>query len=180
MTAVPTAKSRIRSNALAYLCLGLLFLVSIASWERNASNNIDYILHGEELVRNPFSIDSLTWGIRNLTPEATAAGVRSGDILLAIAGHPVQGLSDFFGAARRARLGDHLQVRVRSVDATGPVEKDLSIELGPFTYLGLTKAGSSAFPWIILPSIVLPLFCILLGFWVAAVRVNDGAAWLLL
>jgi sigma-B regulation protein RsbU (phosphoserine phosphatase) len=171
---------RVRARSLAYAGLAILFLISCTQWARNTSTSIDYILHGEEIVRDSFDIDPITGGARHLAPETEAAGLRSGDIVVAVEGHPVQGLSDLYGATRRARLGDCLRVRVRSATAPGPIEKELSIELRPFTYLGLTKAGSSAFPWIILPSILLPLFCIILGFWVAAVRVRDSAAWLLL
>jgi phosphoserine phosphatase RsbU/P len=177
---VPSAKSRIRTNGLAYLCLGFLFLISFTQWVRAASTSVEYILHGETFVNTPFDINQITGAARGVGPEAEAAGLRNGDIVEAIDGNPVQGISDLHGPIRRARLGDRLLVRVRSATPNGPVEKNLSIELRPFTYLGLTKAGSSAFPWIILPSILLPLFCILLGFWVAAVRVNDAAAWLLL
>ena len=180
MTAVPTAKSKIRSNALAYLCLGVLFLISFTEWVRAASTSVEYILHGETFVNTPFDVNQITGAAESLNPEAEAAGLRNGDIVESINGNPIQGISDLHGPIRRARLGDHLRVRVRSATPNGPIEKDLSIELQPFTYLGLTKAGSSAFPWIIIPSIVLPLFCIILRFWVAAVRVNDGAAWLLL
>jgi phosphoserine phosphatase RsbU/P len=180
MAAVPTAKFMIRSNALAYLCLGVLFLISFTEWARAASTSVEYILHGETFVNTPFDINQITGAARDLGPEAEAAGLRNGDIVEAIDGNPIQGISDLHGPIRRARLGDRLKIRVRSASSNGPIEKDLSIELQPFTYLGLTKAGSSAFPWIILPSIVLPLFCIILGFWVAAVRVRDSAAWLLL
>jgi len=176
---MPIVSARIRTHSLAYAVLAILFLIACSQWMRNTSTSIDYILHGEELVKDPFEIDAITSRAINLEPEAEAAGMRSGDIVVAIDGHAVHGLSDLFGATRRARLGDRLRVRVRSNSAASPIEKDLSIELPPFTYLGLTKASSSAFPWIILPSILLPLFCILLGFWVAAVRVDDIAAWLL-
>jgi phosphoserine phosphatase RsbU/P len=180
MPRMSTLSSRIRTHSLAYAALAILFLTSCAQWARNTSTSVEYILHGERLVNVPFDIDPITGRAKDLKPEAEAAGLRNGDLVLSIEGHPVQGLSDLWGPVRRARLGDHLRVRVCSATAANPTEKDLSIELRPFTYLGLTKASSSAFPWIILPSIVLPLFCIILGFWVAAVRVGDGAAWLLL
>jgi phosphoserine phosphatase RsbU/P len=180
MTGVPAPKSKIRSNALAYFCLGALFLISFTQWARAASTSVEYILHGETFVNTPFDIDQITGAARGVSPEAEKAGLRNGDMVEAIDGKPFQGISDLHGPIRRARLGDRLQVRVRTTSPNGPIEKDLSIALRPFTYLGLTKAGSSAFSWIILPSIVLPLFCIILGFWVAAVRVRDAAAWLLL
>ena len=45
---------------------------------------------------------------------------------------------------------------------------------------GLPNCASAAYPYIILLRIALPIFCVALGFWVAAVRVDDIAAWLLL
>jgi len=177
---MPTLKPKSRSRPLAYAVLVILFVISAVYWVRDTSVSVQYILHGETLVRGPFDLDGVNLKIDSVRPEAAEAGVESGDLLLAIDGRPVEGMADFFGALRRARLGDYMHVRVRRTGKAGPVEKDLSIKLAPFTYLGVTKAGSRAFPWIILPSILLPLCCLTLGFWVAAVRIGDEAAWLLL
>jgi hypothetical protein len=100
--------------------------------------------------------------------------------VLAVNGRTIQGFSDYHGALRRARFGDRLRVRVRSATPTGPVEKDVSIELVRFTYLGFKQGKSPAYSYIVLLRIALPLFCLALGFWVAAVRVGDSAAWQLL
>src|SRR5580692_2861781 len=129
MSAVPPAKSRIRSNAPAYFCLAVLFLISFTQWVRAASTSVEYILHGETFVNTPFEIDQITGAARDLGPEAEAAGLRNGDIVEAIDGNPIQGISDLHGPIRRARLGDRMQVRVRSASVAGPIEKDLSIEL---------------------------------------------------
>jgi hypothetical protein len=81
-----------------------------------------------------------------VAPEAQAAGLHDGDVVLAIAaGRPFEGLADYSAPIRLARAGDRLLIRVRS----GAVEKDLSV----------------------------PLVSLALGFWVAAVRVRDRAAW---
>src|ERR1700722_20134241 len=109
MAAVPTAKSRIRSNALAYFCLGVLFLISFTQWVRNTSTSVEYILHGEKLVRTPFDIHAATGGASEVAPEAEAAGPPAGGIVVAVDGNQVQGLSDLYGATRRAKLGDHLR-----------------------------------------------------------------------
>ena len=178
---MPAVKSKTRSHLLAYTVLAILFLISCIQWVRNSRDAVNYILHGEQIAETPFDVDEITLKVAPSTPEAEAAGLRKGDVLLTENGRPVEGLADIFGPMRHAKLGDRLQLRVRSNSEAGPVEKDLSIKLqSPFTYLGVTKTGSRAFPWIILPSILLPLFCIVLGFWVAAARIGDQAAWLLL
>jgi phosphoserine phosphatase RsbU/P len=180
MARMSVVKPGLRSHSLAYAVLFILFVISCVQWVRNSSVSVQYILHGEQLVRGPFDVDGVTLKVDSVDTEAAAAGLREGDLLLAVDGRSVEGLADYFGAVRRARLGDQLRVHVRSITPAGPVEKDLSVKLAPFTYLGVTKAESRAFPWIILPSILLPLCCLVLGFWVAAVRIGDEAAWLLL
>ena len=178
---MPIVTPKSRSHSLAYATLAILFVISSIQWVRNTSDGLNYILHGEEIAETPFDVGEFTLRVSSLDSEAKAAGLQNGDLLLAVEGHSVEGFADVYGPMRHKKLGDRLQVRVRSNSAVGPVEKDISIQLlDPFTYLGLTKAGSRAFPWIILPSILLPLICIVLGFWVAAVRVSDRAAWLLL
>ncbi|HXA56443.1 MAG TPA: SpoIIE family protein phosphatase [Candidatus Acidoferrum sp.] len=173
-------KSKNRSRSLAYATLVVLFVFSSIQWVRTCRDSIDYILHGEQIVRPPFGLNEITGEVNGRSPEAKAVGLENGDILLAVNGHPYEGLADYWGAFRSAKLGDSIRVRVRSTTPTGAVDKDLSIELPPFTYMGLTKAGSRAFLWIILPSILLPFFCLVLGFWVATVRIGDKSAWLLL
>jgi phosphoserine phosphatase RsbU/P len=177
---MPIVKVGRRNHSFAYAVLAILFVISCVQWVRNSSVSVQYIVHGERLVRGPFDVNGVSLEVDSVNAEAEAAGLRKADLLLAVDGRPVKGLADYWGALRRASLGDRLLVHVRSTGASGPVEKDLSIELRPFTYLGLTKADSRAFPWIILPSILLPLCCLALGFWVAAVRIGDKAAWLLL
>ncbi len=131
------------------------------------------MLHGAEYVLAPFDVDALT---RAITPLTEGSGLRKGDVLLAVNGKPLEGLADFEGALRKSRRGDVLRVRVRSANSE---EKDLAVSPRPFTYLGFA-AGTPAYPWVILVRIAMPLLCLALGFWVAAVRVEDRSAWLLL
>jgi len=111
--------------------------------------------------------------ITGVEPEAAAAGIRKGDTLLAFAGRPYRGALDFYIPLREARPGDRLNVQVRSAD--GAV-KNSSINVQPFN---LTPPGASE---VIqqAAAIAMPAFCILLGFWVAAVRIRDLRAWILL
>jgi len=177
---VASGRSRFRTHASAYLGLAALLLIAGVDAVRDARDRIDEILHGAELARHPFSLDSVTLAISGLTPEAQAAGLRDGDVLRAVNGRPLRGLSDFAGPVRQARVRDRLDVRVRSAAADGAVEKDVSIQLGPFTYLGFAKGESAAYYYTELLTIAMPVVCLALGFWVAAVRVTDSAAWWLL
>ena len=172
--------SKARRHTLAYIGLTLLFLIAVTQWARDARDRVDEFQHGEEYVRDPFNLDPLTTVVANATPEAEAAGVRNGDVLVGVEGRPLEGLSDYHGALRRAKLGDQLRLQFQSPTAGGVVTKAASIELAPFTYLGFTKQDSAAYTYIVTLRIAIPLFCLALGFWVAAVRVGDAAAWQLL
>ena len=180
MTAVPAAQSKVRAHALGYAGLAVLFLISSISAARDIRDRVDEMLHGAEYVGAPFDLDPLTLGATDLDPAAKAVGLRQGDVVLAVNGRTLQGFSDYHGALRRARFGDRLRIHVRSATPAGQVERDVSIELVRFTYLGFLQGESSAYTYIVLLRIAIPLFCLALGFWVAAVRVSDSAAWVLL
>ena len=180
MAPVPKAMPKARSHTLAYVGLALLFLIAVTQWARDTRDRVDEFQHGEEYARDPFDLDPLTTVVANVTPEAEAAGIRNGDVLVGVEDRPLEGLSDYYGALRRARLGDRLRVQFQSPTAGGVVASDASIELTPFTYLGFTKQDSAAYAYIMTLRIAIPFVCLALGFWVAAVRVGDSAAWQLL
>jgi sigma-B regulation protein RsbU (phosphoserine phosphatase) len=77
-------------------------------------------------------------------------------------------------------VGDQLHVRIRRFTPAGQTEQDVSVPLKQFTYVGFRKGASPAFWWLLLFRIATPILCMALGFWVAAVRVYDRAAWNLL
>ena len=134
------------------------------------------IRHFEEYFRDPLDLGDHAAAFR-LQPEATAAGVRDGDIVAGVEGRPLKGITDYYSAVRRARRGDRLNLQLGAGSASAAV-KTVSIELQPLQLLAASRV--LAFLFTALFVVVMPLFCLALGFWVAAVRVGDRAAWLLL
>lgn len=181
MPAVPAAKSRLQTHALAYCCLAVLFLISVTHWTRDAFDRIDAIRHAGDYVRDPFDLVDISRSATGLAPEAEAAGVKEGDVVLAVNGRPLDGFVVYYGALRRASVGDRLRVQVRSAAPGGAIVKDLSIALRPMADDPTFRtARSSVYIYFALAMIAMPLVCIALGFWVAAVRIGDRSAWLLL
>jgi len=172
---MPAAPS-IRVHAPAYALLAVLFLISAAQWVRDTRDRVQEILYGDQYVGSPFDLSPFNLSVTGLDPSAQEAGLREGDVLLAVNGRPVKGYADYQGPLRHVRFGESFRVRVRS----GSVEKEVSIKPPRFTYLGFSKTDSAAYPFIVLLRIATPLFCLVLGFWVAAVRIGDSAAWQLL
>jgi phosphoserine phosphatase RsbU/P len=178
MFAVPPANAKLRAHALAYAALAALFIFSVAHFARDAADRIDAVRHAAEYVRDPFGFGDANWGAIELQPEAESAGLERGDKVLAVNGRPVDGFVVYYGALRRARAGDRMQIQVRSPGETAI--RDLSIELRPFLENRIVSTGSSAYVELALSVVAMPAICLALGFWVAAVRVGDRAAWLLL
>jgi phosphoserine phosphatase RsbU/P len=143
-----------------------------SSWDR-----INELRRPGYFVQPPFDLGDFAEAL-NLQREAEAAGIRAGDVVTGIEGRPIEGLSDFHSAIRQAKVGDRLRLQVRTGDDANAVPTDISIELQAYPDLGISEFTATLFVWVFL--VVMPLFCISLGFWVAAVRIQDRAAWLLL
>jgi sigma-B regulation protein RsbU (phosphoserine phosphatase) len=105
--------------------------------------------------------------------EAGAAGLHKGDILVAINGRPFTGNTVFWEEIVKAIPGSTLAVTVRS-PGTNPQEHTV---LMPVTRNHRWVASKAV---MVAVGVVMPAFCIALGFWVVLVRPNDPSAWLLL
>jgi len=180
MAAMLALRSTLRSHPLATLGLITLFIVASTQWLRDARDRIDEMLHGNQYVSTPFNLYGFNFEVGSLDTSAEAAGLRKGDRVLAVNGRPLDGLAGYVGQVRRARVGDRLRVRIRRSTPAGLIEQDLSIPLQQFTYVGFTRGASPGYWLVIALRIITPLLCMALGFWVAAIRVYDRAAWNLL
>jgi len=176
---MPAARLDFRNHRLASFLLAALFVVATTLSLRATWDRFDEVLHGGQYVSRPFVLDNLTLKVEELEPAAEQAGLRKGDIVVGVNGRPVQGWSDISAPTRRARTGDRLLLRVKRTSTAGPVEQDISVPLERFTYVGYVP-GSAGYIATILSRILTPLFCLVLGFWVAAARIEDRAAWTLL
>ncbi len=103
--------------------------------------------------------------------KAERAGLRKGDLLLAIDGRPYTGSLVELEELYKAREGDTVLLTVRSPG--DPKDRTIALPVTPSHDWTSTRTG------IVLLLVVLPIFCIALGFWVAMVRPADLSAWLL-
>jgi sigma-B regulation protein RsbU (phosphoserine phosphatase) len=161
-----------RRRRILYCFLAFCFLISISYRIREISDRLDLLFHGTERVRDPFNIGLPGREVLSVQPEATAAGIDSGDVLVAFAGRPYTGGVDLYTPLRTARAGDRVPVTVSSNGAP----KSTSIELQPYRE---TAVGSSEAVQQIVSNIM-PVLCLFLGFWVAAARIQDPRAWIFL
>jgi sigma-B regulation protein RsbU (phosphoserine phosphatase) len=152
---------------LRYVVLALLFAISVLFQIGSVRNIGDYLSASVP----KFAPAEGTAVLRFVDARASAAGLRRGDILVAINGRPYTGELLLFEAMKRARPGESLTVTVRSPE---PGAKERTV------YLPVAQATRWATGQILFTVVVIPIFCLALGFWAAAVRPGDPLAWLLL
>jgi sigma-B regulation protein RsbU (phosphoserine phosphatase) len=159
---------------LQYVCIAILFALVCAYQARAMFYYFPEMFHHQG-VGWPF-IPSYIAGQPHATfvlPNGLDAGIKENDILVAINGRPFAGTAVYGDAIARAAIGDTMQVTVRT--PSEPAPRVASVIIQPHR-LYLSSAGIVMVATL---KIVLPVFCILLGFWVAAVRPRDPSAWLL-
>jgi len=172
MLEVPSSLKRQRPVA-QYVALAVLFILVVVYQVRFTEYR--YRLFGRpNVVQWPFlvGVGSNDMTIGFLRPVAEGAGLRAGETLVAVNGKPVTGTAVYGEIIAHAHAGDRLKVTVRAKGEQAP-ERTLS--------LTLERLGPERRPLVAVTLLlVMPVFCLLLGFWVAAVRPRDPLAWLLL
>jgi len=172
---MPARRSAIHRSTLAAAALAALFVFSVFYFARIAYHEIDSTLHADTRVRYPFYLGDANSGILDPGSEATAAGIHPADKLVAVEGRPVTGFTVYYGRILQAKPGEILHVAIQT-DKQPP--RAVAIPLQPLRTI--MAGGFDTWFGIILLRIAVPLLCLALGFWVAAIRIRDRAAWLLL
>lgn len=79
-----------------YVALGLIFIVSIGYRIRETIDRFEFLLHPQDHVRNPFTMDLPAVELIDPEPDGTSAGLQAGDELVAFAGRPFRGAVDYY------------------------------------------------------------------------------------
>jgi phosphoserine phosphatase RsbU/P len=157
-----------------YLCLAVLFAVASAYQGRAILYAFPDYLH-VSAPQWPF-VPNYSNGqphIDFVSKSARNAGVKEGDILVTVNARPLTGLAVFGEAMRLAEPGDVLTVDVLTPGEPAPRNAAIPLE----------QRRSPRVAWALITllcvKVVMPVFCILLGFGVTLVRPRDPSAWLL-
>jgi sigma-B regulation protein RsbU (phosphoserine phosphatase) len=157
----------------ASVLLILLFVLSFAYWIAGAASVYDELRFGPQRARLPFDF-GLGRVVTTAQPEALQAGTHLGDTLLELNGQPFSSVGVMRDAVLNARPGTLMPAVTQHRDGTAA---HIAIKLAPER-----TAPAPASEWLrdIAIKLIFPLFCLILGFWVAAARPLDSNAWLLL
>src|SRR5271166_5640709 len=149
---------------LLYICLAIMFAVACAYQVRATLYAFPDYLH-VRAVGWPF-FPGYSHGqlhVEFVGETALKAGVKENDILVSVNGCPLTSLAVFGEAMHRAKPGDSLNVTVLSSgDAT---TRAVSIPLEQ----GRSPTRAWAIISVLCVKFALPVFCLLLGFWVVTV-----------
>ena len=162
-----------------YLLLALFMAASMSYYVLESIAKVQDLQHRDAFARVPFRVDEDKLTLTAVEPEAAAAGLHPGERLLEVHGEPFRAARQLFEmrdgtGSHTMRPGDVLDVTVRDADGT---VRHLQIRtVPPRSYHVSTGALWTA----ILVSTVPALICLLIGYWVAAARIRDPNAWLLL
>src|SRR4051812_20197274 len=110
---MPTPRRRLKPPYFEYAALILLFIVSVGLRMRVSVDQINHNLHGNEEARPPVDMADPKTTIITVQPEAAAAGIVAGDVLVAVNGKPYDGVSDLYGPVHRAKPGDDISLRMQ-------------------------------------------------------------------
>jgi len=161
-------------SILQYICLALLFAIASAYQIRSVMYAFPNYFH-LKVAEYPFTpnYEKDRPALQFVTKSARQAGVQNNDILLAVNGRPLTGLAVFGEAIRTTKPGDTLSVQFLRPGETAPRSAIIPLEQATAPPISLPAASLLAV------KLVVPTFCILLGFWVTAVRPRDPSAWCL-
>jgi sigma-B regulation protein RsbU (phosphoserine phosphatase) len=126
----------------------------------------------------PFTLDGVSLVVRRVDEAARRAGMEPGDRVILVAGQAFTGRAVLARAVAKTRAGDTLPVTIRRSGPDGAaVERTFGLVLTPAL---AEPADARQWAFTLVFVVVLPLFCLLIGFGVAAIRPGDRLAWLLL
>lgn len=128
-----------------------------------------------ERVRFPFMVRLFSRTIGELIPAYKNSGLKVNDEVLSLNGQPVTGLQPLDEIPLELHRGDRLQITVRRRLPNGNVQT-LQIPL----QLRDLKAHTLDWTVTIGLNVILPLSCLLVGFFVAFMRPRDPLAWMTL
>jgi phosphoserine phosphatase RsbU/P len=159
---------------LQYVCLALLFALASVYQIRSVMYAFPNYFH-LTVDAYPFVADYEKGRpvLQFVTKSARQSGVRNNDILLAVNGRPLTGLAVFGEAIRTAKPGETLTVQFLRPGEAAPRSATIPLEQATAPRISLPAVSLLAL------KLVVPTFCILLGFWVTAVRPRDPSAWCL-
>jgi len=162
-----------RAPVFVYFLLGLYIAISLAYQIAGSVALVVGFFDLRHQVQEPFQTEWYRPVVISTSPEAAKAGLAKGDTVEAIDGAPLRGRALIQAARWYAHPGGHTVLDVVKPDGS---RATIGVPLRGYNdHPGL---GESVF--VLFLHIAVPLFSLLIGYWVVLARPTDPNAWLIL
>jgi sigma-B regulation protein RsbU (phosphoserine phosphatase) len=166
-----------RYSTLLRILLALVALAGILYWGADTHDRFDLGLHLDRDARDPFRIDFDTRKVTDIELEAKQAGLVKDSIVETINGAPFTGQAQWDEVVNPASPGEQVSITFQKPDgSTGTAQITLASQTPlPGMPVGLGQVWRS-----FLLFGVMPLLCMLTGYWVVFAKPDEPNAWFLL
>lgn len=157
--------------------LGLFLLASLSFWIAGVLDTWEMERHADQHVAAPLDYNDDTCLVKSVQPEAQKAGLAPGMKITGLNGAPYTGDAQFDEILYTAQPGDTVDVefvRPNGSAGTGTITLARHAKLHP----GIADWAALFRDGIVVA--LLPLACLLIGYWVVLAKPTDRNAWLLL
>ncbi len=161
-----------KTSLAAYLVLFCLIAVTLVYQLAGAAALVDFLFDLRKHADPPVNLDHTNLAITETKPEAQKAGLAKGDIVDKLNGQILNGGAQWRDLAWRAHPGDTFHVEAHTPGGKTKVAIITFQEVRRKPSLGESTL-------LIFLHIAMPLFCLVLGYWVVLARPGDSNAWLI-
>lgn len=157
--------------------LGVFVAASLSFWLAGMLDSVEMAQHASRHMMVPFTYNDDTCVVLTVRPEAKQAGLEPGFRITGLNGAPYWGDGQLAEIISAARPGDTMDVEFARPDG--------SRGSGTITLARRERLHKGIAGWALLLSVsmeagLLPLACLLIGYWVVLAKPADRNAWLLL
>jgi len=160
-----------KPTALQYILFALVATAAIAFFIADVAAQYHYIWHGHERASTPVDFD-LSNEVVHASDPARKAGIREGDMVLAVNGQPLRSLNTLVQQTITHRPGDPMTLEIQRHDGS---RATVQFPLPPQITGGPLSASLKAAVFTI--QVIIPGFCLLVGLWVLGTKPQDPNAW---
>ena len=167
-----------RYSTLLRILLAFVAIAGILYWAADNRDKFELGMHPERHARAPFTIEFDTRQVTSLQAEAERAGLIKGATIQSLNGAPYTGEAQWDEVIDPAAPGESLTVDFRRPDgSSGTAVITLAVQPPlPGVRGGFVQIFFQSF----LLFGLMPLICMLIGYWVVFVKPDEPNAWLLL
>ena len=157
--------------------VGLWMLASLGYWIAGVMDAWQVRVHWDQRVQLPFHFDDDSRRVTSVEAEAKTAGMAVGDYLTGLNGAAYSGTAQWATVIAESHPGDILDVEYQRPDGSA-ASGTLTLARPRYTF---GNSSAMMFFWKeFFVDGLLPLVCLLLGYWVVLSRLTDRNAWLTL